>query len=70
MGSGPKQSQLPSTSTTVMDDQVSTYTGLTGITQSDPEMKQLLICLLKALQPPTPLSTQGSTGGQKPSGPS
>jgi len=70
MGSGPTQSQLPSTSTTVMDNQVSMYTGQMGITQSDPEIKQLLICLLKALQPPTPLSTQGSTSGQKPSGPS
>jgi len=53
-----------------MDDQVTTYTGLMGTTQSDLEIKQLLICLLKALQPPTPLSTHGSTGGQKPGGPS
>jgi len=33
------------------DDQVSAVTGTTGILQSNPELKHLLVCLLQALQP-------------------
>jgi len=50
------------------DDQVSAVTGTTGILQSDPELKHLLVCLLQALQPtPTlnPSTSDGPPGGPK-----
>jgi len=50
------------------DNQVSAVTSTTGLLQSDLELKQLLMCLLQALQPsppPNPSISDGLPGGPK-----
>ncbi len=62
------QQQNGSQKTTEASDAQTITTGLTGLTSSDPDLKQLLIVLLQTLQNPTTLSLNGSTSGQQSGG--
>jgi len=62
------QQQNGSQKTTEASNVQTIATGVTGLTSSDPDLKQLLIVLLQTLQNSTTLSLNGSTGGQQSGG--